>query len=123
VFFFGKITSLFRRVYDIVAEAQSRAIKKIKPGISISEIDAASRRFIAQKGYGNFFGHNLGHGIGRQIHEEPHISAHEDTRLEAGMVFTVEPGIYLTGQFGVRLEDMVLVTQKEAEVLSGALHK
>jgi len=121
VFFLGKITSLFRRIYDIVLLAQHRAIKKIRPAVQIRQIDAAARQYINQKGYGGFFIHNLGHGIGLQVHEDPYISGKQDGILKPGMVFTVEPAIYLPGKFGIRIEDMVLVTHKGCEVLSGVL--
>jgi Xaa-Pro aminopeptidase len=123
VFFLGKISSVVRKVYDIVREAQSKAIRKIKPSVGISKIDRAARQYITEKGYGGFFGHNLGHGVGIEVHEEPHISSKAENKLTAGMVFTVEPGIYLPDKFGIRIEDIVLVTQKGCEVLSGALHK
>jgi len=123
VFFLGKINPLYRKIYAIVREAQGRAIKKIKPDTSISRIDAAARQFIAQKGYAKFFGHALGHGIGLEVHEEPRISGKENNKLKAGMVVTIEPAIYLPGRFGVRIEDMVLVTRKGHEVLSGSLNK
>lgn len=123
VFFLGKITLLARKVYDIVKEAQSRALRQIKPGADVAKIDAASRSYITQKGYGNFFGHNLGHGLGLEVHEAPSISAKANDKLESGMVFTVEPGIYLPQQLGVRIEDMVLVTAKGAKILSGAINK
>ena len=123
VFFLGKITSTFRRTYDIVARAKDLAIRKIKPAVSIKAVDIAARQYITQKGYGRFFGHNLGHGLGLEVHEEPHISGSENSRLKPGMVFTVEPAIYLTGQFGIRIEDMVLVTKKGVQVLSGAFYK
>ncbi|MDD5730432.1 MAG: Xaa-Pro peptidase family protein [Candidatus Omnitrophica bacterium] len=123
VFFSGKIEYSEQKIYNIVLEAQKKAINAIKPGAVISEIDALARRYIAEKGYGGFFGHNLGHGVGLDIHEEPGISFKEKSKLAAGMVFTVEPGIYLAGKFGVRIEDMVLVTQKGVEVISGSLNK
>jgi len=123
VFFSGKINSLVRSIYDIVLKAQERAISKIKPAVRISEIDAAARQYITRKGYGRFFGHNLGHGIGLEVHEEPHLSGKAQDKLMPGMVFTVEPGIYLPHKFGIRIEDMVLVTQKGCEVLSGAVYK
>jgi Xaa-Pro dipeptidase len=123
VFFLGKISSIIRRIYDIVRLAQDRAIKKIKPDVFISKIDKAARQYITQKGLGGFFGHNLGHGIGLEVHEEPHVSSKENNKLKTGMVFTVEPGIYLPGKFGIRLEDMVLVTKEGAEILSDDLHK
>jgi Xaa-Pro aminopeptidase len=123
VFFLGKINSLIKDIYNIVFQAQARAIKSIKPGVNISEIDLAARQYITQKGFGGFFNHGLGHGVGLEIHEEPRIHHKEKTNLEAGMVFTVEPAIYLTGKFGIRLEDMVLVTKGGVEVLSGSLNK
>ncbi len=123
VFFLGKINPLYTKIYAIVREAQGRAIKKIRPGVSAKEIDAAARQYIAQKGYARFFGHALGHGIGLEVHEEPRISGKENKNIKTGMVFTIEPAIYLPGKFGVRIEDMVLVTRKGYEVLSGSLNK
>lgn len=123
VFFLGKITPLIRRIYDIVAQAQYQAIRKIRPGVNINKIDAAARQYITRKGYGRFFCHNLGHGIGLDTHEEPHISSKENNKLKPGMVFTVEPAIYLPDKFGIRIEDIVLVTKEGAKVLSGSLHK
>lgn len=122
-FFLGRINPLFRRIYDIVHQAQIRAIKRIKPFECIDEVDKAARQYITRKGYGPFFGHNLGHGIGLDVHEDPHISGKEKSKLRPGMVFTVEPAIYLPKKFGVRIEDMVLVTPETYEVISGSLHK
>lgn len=123
VFFLGKINSLARRIYELVLKAQEIAIKKIKPGERASLIDAASRRYISEKGYGNYFVHSLGHGVGINIHEDPSISSKSEDVLREGMVFTVEPAIYLPGKFGIRIEDMVLVTKKGCEVLSGSINK
>lgn len=123
VFFLDKIKGLTRRIYDIVLKAQEKAIKRIKPGEEIAGIDALSRNYIAGKGYAKYFNHSLGHGIGLQTHESPSISAKNEGILLPGMVFTVEPAIYLTGKFGIRIEDMVLVTKKGCEVLSGAINK
>lgn len=123
VFFLGKINILAQKLYNIVLEAQGRAIKKVKPGELVSEIDKASRGYITQKGFGAYFGHNLGHGVGLEVHEAPHISGKESNMLKPGMVFTVEPGIYLPHKFGIRIEDMVLVTKSGCEVLSGAINK
>lgn len=123
VFFLGKINTLTRRIYDIVLKAQIKALQKIRPSVTINKIDAAARTYIAQKGYGKFFGHSLGHGVGLEIHEAPQISHKENKELKEGMVFTIEPGIYLPGKFGIRIEDMVLVTKNGMEVISGALDK
>jgi Xaa-Pro aminopeptidase len=123
VFFLGKINSEIKSIYNIVRKAQERAIREIKPAVFINKVDTFARQYITQKGYGGFFGHNLGHGIGLEIHEEPHISGREFSKLKPGMVFTIEPAIYLPAKFGVRIEDMVLVTAKGVELLSGNLNK
>ena len=123
VLFLGKINVLWRKVYDIVLKAQELAIKRIRPGAEIAEIDRVAREYIAGKGYAKYFTHNLGHGFGLEVHEAPRISGNEASAIKPGMVFTIEPGIYLPGKFGIRIEDMVLVTRKGAEVLSGAIHK
>jgi len=123
VFFSGRISSITRRIYGIVREAQNKAIKAIKPGVLIHKIDAAARQYITRKGYGGFFGHALGHGIGLEVHEAPQISSKETNTLKENMVFTVEPAIYLAGRFGIRVEDMVLVNRKGCEVLSGSLNQ
>jgi len=123
VFFLGKMSVTAKRIYDTVRRAQENAIERIQPAVEAGSIDAAARQYITQKGYGGFFGHNTGHGVGLEIHEEPKISRDSKTRIKPGMVFTVEPGIYLPGKFGIRLEEMVLTTEKGCEVISGALNK
>ena len=123
VLFLGKINFLARRVYNIVRKAQEKAIKKIAPGAEMAEIDRVAREYIAKKGYASHFTHNLGHGFGLEVHEEPRISPHESSAIRPGMTFTIEPGIYLPGKFGVRIEDMILVTRKGCEVLSGSINK
>jgi len=123
IFFLGKINTLAFKVYKIVLKAQELAIKRIHPGAEIAEIDGVARSYIAKKGYAKNFTHNLGHGFGLEIHEGPCISPNESSALKPGMVFTVEPGIYLPGKFGIRIEDMVLVTRKGCEVLSGSINK
>jgi len=123
VFFLGKINPTLKRIYDIAIEAQNKAIRKLKPDARIDKIDALARQHITKKGYGGFFGHNLGHGIGLEVHEKPGISSKEKSTLRPGMVFTVEPGIYLPGKFGVRIEDIVLITKEGCEVISGSLNK
>ena len=121
VFFLGKMTPVFSRIYNIVQRAQGDSIRGIRPGITISKIDSFARQYIAKEGYGRYFGHGLGHGIGLQVHESPHISSKNKNRLIPGMIFTIEPAIYLPGQFGIRLEDMVLVTKRGAQILSDGL--
>lgn len=104
-------------VYQIVLRAQLAAIAAIRPGVRCLEVDAAARRVISEAGYGDYFAHNTGHAIGIEVHEEPRFSPSDTTLLAPGMLLTVEPGIYLPGQGGVRIEDVVLVTPDGAEVL------
>lgn len=118
VFFLGKIPAIVRRVYDVVKKAQAMAIKAIKPGISASAVDAVARNYIQKHGWGKYFGHSLGHGIGKEVHESPWLSPKSKTILKPGMVFTVEPAVYLPGVGGIRLEEMVLVRDRGTEVLS-----
>ncbi|MFA6078457.1 MAG: Xaa-Pro peptidase family protein [Candidatus Omnitrophota bacterium] len=114
----GKIEKKISRIYSIVSQAQEIAIGKITPGARISDIDASARAHIAEHGYGKCFGHALGHGVGMDIHEQPSISGNAHETLKPGMVFTVEPAIYVPGLGGVRIEDMVLVTPKGCRVLT-----
>jgi len=123
VVFLGKISTLFRQIYSIVLEAQEKAISRVKPGVKISEIDKIARETIAKRGYGKYFLHATGHGIGRQVHERPNISLKNQDLLKPGMIFTVEPAIYFPGKFGIRIEDMVLVTGKHCEVLTDDIDK
>ncbi len=120
-FFLGRINAFQKRIYDIVWNAQRRGIQAARPGVLAKDVDAACRGYIQKKGYGDFFGHGTGHGVGLEIHEAPTISGRSETRLEPGMVITVEPGIYLPGRFGVRIEDMVLITKNGNEVLTRGL--
>jgi Xaa-Pro aminopeptidase len=101
-----------------VLSAQRRAIETIRPGALCQDVDAAARKVIQDAGYGRKFGHALGHGVGLDIHEAPRVGPRQKQLLKAGMVVTVEPGIYLPGRFGVRIEDDVLVTKDGCEVLS-----
>jgi Xaa-Pro aminopeptidase len=118
-FFLGRIRASVRRAHEAVREAQERAIAAIQPGITIKKIDSLARNTIKEKGFGKYFGHALGHGVGLEVHESPAINGKNANALEPGMVFTVEPGIYKPGEFGIRLEEMVLVTDSGVEVLSG----
>ncbi|HEX7010598.1 MAG TPA: M24 family metallopeptidase, partial [Phycisphaeraceae bacterium] len=115
----GRMPPKLREIYQIVLDAQLAAIDAIAPGKPLKEVDAAARRLIERAGYGRQFGHSLGHGIGLDIHEMPTLSPRSDKgELEPGHVVTVEPGIYLPGIGGVRIEDDVLVTPRGAQVLS-----
>ena len=119
VLFAGKIPSHARRVYSLVYEAQAAGIARVGPGTVLSEVDAAARRVIDEAGFGEQFQHGLGHGIGRLVHEGPSVGPRDvKGRLEPGMVITIEPGVYLRGRFGIRIEDDVLVTAKGHEVLT-----
>jgi len=116
--YFGKPTDEYRKIWSVVLEAQSAAIEEAAPGVPCFEVDAAARRVIEKAGYGESFTHRLGHGLGIDVHEPPYMVAHNRTVLEPGMTFTSEPGIYLPGKFGVRIEDDIMVTEKGAEALS-----
>ena len=107
----GKASAKQKEVYNVVLEAQLAALDKIKSGVRCCDVDKAARDRISSAGYGSFFGHGLGHGVGLYIHEEPRLSRLCDTVLQPNMVQTVEPGIYLPGFGGVRIEDMVAVTE------------
>ena len=107
-----------QKIYRIVKEAHDRAIEKIRPGIPIGEVDTAAREYIRNQGYGEYFGHGTGHGIGLVVHEDPVVNSENKGLLQEGMVFTIEPGIYIPNWGGVRIEDMVLVTPQGAEVLT-----
>ena len=99
-----------REVYDVVLAAQLAALAAIRVGASGKEIDAVAREMIAEAGHGDHFGHGLGHGVGLEVHESPRLATTSDDELREGNVVTVEPGIYLPGRFGVRIEDLVAVT-------------
>lgn len=114
----GQPSGLQQRVFDHVFAAQQAAIDSVQPGQVAEEIDRVARQVIAQAGFGEYFIHRAGHGLGLEVHEEPYIRAGSKTALRAGMVFTVEPGIYLPGKFGVRIEDNLVVTQEGYENLT-----
>ncbi|MBO5317269.1 MAG: aminopeptidase P family protein [Oscillospiraceae bacterium] len=111
----GYATEEMRKVYDTVLTAQNAAIAATKPGIPGKQIDAVARRIIADAGYGAYFGHGYGHGLGLQIHEDPNCNPAGDVIMEPGMVASSEPGIYLPGKFGVRIEDVVIFTADGCE--------
>ncbi|MEA3366692.1 MAG: Xaa-Pro peptidase family protein [Planctomycetota bacterium] len=119
VLFADRIAPRALAVYEVVREAQAAGIAAVGPGARLTDVDAAARTVIEEAGYGEQFGHGLGHGIGLEVHESPRLAPRGvKGRLEPGMVVTVEPGIYLRGRFGIRLEDDVLVTSTGRTVLS-----
>lgn len=118
--FIGGITEEEKEIYEIVLEANLKGIEKAKENTEIKEIDNCSREYIAGKGYGKYFTTRLGHGLGLSVHEEPEISLKNSRVLEKGMVFTIEPGIYIKDKFGIRIEDAVAVTEKGVEVLNSS---
>ncbi len=121
--FLGRMTPLQKKVNGIVWDAQRAGIRKAGPGVKASDVDAACRDYIRKKGYAKYFGHGTGHGVGLEIHEDPGVGPRSKTVLKPGMVITVEPGIYLPGKFGVRIEDMVLITEKGRDVLTSGLER
>ena len=108
----------YNEVYDLVLCANRAAIAAVKPGMTGRQLDAVARRMISKAGYGKCFGHSLGHGVGLDIHEYPVASKRSDAVLKPGMLVTIEPGVYIEGELGVRIEDLVLVTKDGCEVLS-----
>lgn len=114
----GKLKPRIAKIYDIVRDAQAMAIAAIKPGVKIAKIDSIARTHIKNKGFGKYFGHALGHGVGLEVHEKPSVSPLAEGVLSPGMIFTVEPAIYIPKVGGIRIEDMVLVTKDGCEVLS-----
>jgi Xaa-Pro aminopeptidase len=114
----GEPPKRFRRIYEVVREANARAIEHVRPGVTAERIDAVAREHIVDAGFGAHFSHRTGHGIGLDVHEPPYLVRGDATVLEQGMAFTVEPGIYLPGEFGVRIEDVVLVTADGGERLN-----
>ena len=106
-----------QQIYDIVRKAQEHTITHIRAGMSAKEVDALARNIISNASYGNFFTHSTGHGIGLDIHEMPYISPRSQVIIEEGMVFSIEPGIYLPHQFGIRIEDLVVIKNSRAEIL------
>ncbi len=120
VYMGDELTEKQLEVYTTVLNAQKEALKAIKPGVVCSDVDKIARDYIADAGYGEYFGHGLGHGVGLYIHEEPRFSRTCDVVLEPGMVLSVEPGIYLPGEFGVRIEDLIVVTEDGYENLTAS---
>jgi Xaa-Pro aminopeptidase len=105
-------------IYNTVLEAQIRGVNGLKAGITGIEADALTRDYIKEQGYGDYFGHSTGHGMGMEVHEGPGLSFRSEQKLEPGMVVTVEPGIYVAGTGGTRIEDDVLITETGCRILS-----
>jgi len=113
----GRVSALYRKAYGAAKEAQAAAIKMVKPGVEKEKVDAAARAVIKKYGL-PVYGHGTGHGLGLEVHEEPVISGESKGKLRAGMVFTIEPAVYIPGKLGVRIEDDVLVTESGCKILS-----
>ncbi len=115
----GSAPAGFEEIYEVCLQANQAAVKGLRPGMTGAEVDAIAREVIAEAGYGEYFGHGLGHGVGLEIHEAPTLGPRATKqRLEAGNVVTIEPGIYIPGRYGVRIEDYCVVTEEGAKVLS-----
>lgn len=117
----GDVSDEIKRAYAVVRDAQRAAIAAIRPGIPCESIDSAARTIIENAGLGDYFVHRLGHGIGMDVHEAPYFVRGNKTRLQPGMVLTVEPGVYVPGQFGIRIEDVIAVTAGGCDVLTRAV--
>jgi Xaa-Pro dipeptidase len=117
-FCLGQPTDEMRRIYDVVRDANRAGVAACQPGATAGDVDQAARQVIDAAGYGEYFIHRTGHGLGLETHEQPNIAPGDDTLLQAGMVFTVEPGVYVPGLGGVRVEDNVHITETGAEVLT-----
>ena len=117
-FFFGEPDEEQRRVYEIVRQANEAGKAAVRPGARFCDIDAAARKVIEDAGYGPYFTHRLGHQIGLDVHEPGDVSSANEAQVKPGMCFSIEPGIYLPGRFGVRIEDLVIVTEDGCEVLN-----
>ena len=118
----GQAPAGHEAAYAVLRRAQQVAVEHVRPGVTAESVDAAARSVIADAGFGDAFIHRTGHGIGLEVHEEPYIVAGNDLVLQPGMTFSIEPGIYLEGRFGMRLEDIVVVTEDGVERLNNADH-
>jgi Xaa-Pro aminopeptidase len=114
----GRPTAEARRLYNAVREAQQAAVVSVRPGIKVADVDRVARKQLQKQRLGRYFTHSTGHGVGLEIHEPPRLAAGQNERLRPGMVITIEPGVYVPGKWGVRIEDMVLVTERGCEVLT-----
>ena len=114
----GKPGPLERQAYDAVLRAQEAAVDAVRPGVTCGEVDEAARSILRKEGLGRYFTHSTGHGVGLEIHEQPRVAAEQTLELKPGMVITIEPGVYLAGKFGIRIEDMIAVTDRGNKVLT-----
>jgi Xaa-Pro aminopeptidase len=114
----GPAQRIERAAYEAVLEAQEAAVQAVRPGATCGAVDEAARSVLRKAGLGKYFSHSTGHGVGLEIHEQPRIAAGQDVPLAAGMVITIEPGVYLPGRFGIRIEDMVVVTETGHRILT-----
>jgi Xaa-Pro aminopeptidase len=114
----GRPSAEARGLYEAVLEAQEASISAVRPGVTAAEVDGAARRVLRQRKLGRYFTHSTGHGLGLEIHEAPRLAAGQTQKLEPGMVITIEPGVYVLGKWGVRIEDVVVVTPSGCEVLT-----
>ena len=114
----GRPSSEERRAYRAVREAQQAAVDAVRPGVGVGEVDRAARKSLQNSGLAKYFTHSTGHGVGLEIHEAPRVGAGQTEILQPGMVITIEPGVYVPERFGVRIEDMVVVTERGCEVLT-----
>jgi len=122
-FIIGKLTEKQRKIYDSVKRAQAAGLKAAKAGMPCAALDAITRGIIKKDGFGEYFIHTTGHGIGTEIHEDPRIGEKSEAVLEAGMVVTIEPGIYIEGLGGVRIEDTIVITETGNEVITPDIPK
>jgi Xaa-Pro aminopeptidase len=114
----GRPSAEARDIYQAVRQAQQAAVDAVKPGVSVSDVDRAARKSLQKSGLARYFTHSTGHGVGLEIHEAPRLAAGQEETLQPGMVITIEPGVYVPGKWGVRIEDMVLVTERGCDVLT-----
>jgi len=114
----GRVSAAVRSAYQAVQEAQQAALEAVRAGVAVSEVDEAARKLLKNNGLAKYFTHSTGHGVGLEIHEAPRVAAGQSEILRPGMVITIEPGVYVPGKWGVRIEDMVAVTEQGCEVLT-----
>lgn len=116
----GRLTNQERAAYEAVLESQQAGVAAVKPGATCAEVDEASRAVLRKAGLARYFTHSTGHGVGLEIHESPRLATGQSLELKPGMVVTIEPGVYLAGKFGIRIEDMVAVTQRGNKLLTNS---